>query len=87
MTIVTNSAEVVVSTPEWNPDEIVFTLGLTRAQLRVTHTALHSLLDDFGHDERDVAAVVRQVLDKLPGTSDMPTVDFTTELHRRSSAA
>jgi hypothetical protein len=32
----------------------------------VTHTALHSLLDDLGHDERDVMDVVRRVLDKLP---------------------
>jgi hypothetical protein len=48
------------------PDEIAYRLDLTPGELKVTHTALHSLLDDLGHDERDVGRVVRQVLDKLP---------------------
>ena len=48
------------------PDEIAYRLELTPGELKVTHTALHSLLDDLGHDERDVQAVVRRVLDKLP---------------------
>ena len=48
------------------PDEIAYRLELTPGELKVTHTALHSLLDDLGHDERDVEAIVRQVLDKLP---------------------
>ena len=37
------------------------------AQLKVTHTALKSLYDDLGHEERDVQGVVREVLSKLPG--------------------
>jgi hypothetical protein len=41
-------------------------LELTPAQLKITHTALRSLLDDFGHDETDVVAVIREVLSKLP---------------------
>jgi hypothetical protein len=41
-------------------------LELTPAQLKITHTALHSLLDDLGHDEADVVAIVREVLAKLP---------------------
>ena len=48
------------------PDEIAYRLELTPSELKVTHTALHSLLDDLGHDERDVMDVVRRVLDKLP---------------------
>jgi hypothetical protein len=48
------------------PDEIAYRLDLTAAQLKITWTALRSFLDDFGHDERDVAAIVRQVLEKLP---------------------
>jgi len=48
------------------PDEIAYHLDLTPGELKVTHTALHSLLDDLGHDERVVVRVVRQVLDKLP---------------------
>ena len=48
------------------PDETAFRLDLTPAQLKITHTALKSLLDDFGHEEQDVHVVIRQVLDKLP---------------------
>jgi len=48
------------------PDEIAYRLDLTPSELKVTHTALHSLLDDLGHDERDVMDIVRRVLDKLP---------------------
>ena len=69
------------------PDEIAFRLELTPAQLKVTHTALRSLLDDFGHDEGDVAAVVREVLDKLPNDSVMRALDLSTELARRRAAA
>ena len=41
-------------------------LELTPAQLKITHTALRSLLGDFGHDEPDVVRVVHEVLEKLP---------------------
>ena len=44
------------------PGEIAFRLDLTAAELKVTHTALKSLLDDFGHEEHDVQQVIRQVL-------------------------
>ncbi|MGH2918088.1 MAG: hypothetical protein ACRDLS_05725 [Solirubrobacteraceae bacterium] len=65
------------------PAEIPFRLELTPAQLKITHTALHSLLLDFGHDERDVAAVVREVLDKLPSATEMRSIDLSAELARR----
>jgi len=48
------------------PDEIAYRLDLTPSELKVTYTALHSLLDDLGHDERDVLGIVRRVIDKLP---------------------
>jgi hypothetical protein len=48
------------------PDEIAYRLDLTPAQLKITWAALKSFSDDFGHDERDVHAVIRQVLEKLP---------------------
>ena len=47
-------------------DEVAFTLALTEAELKLTYTALHSLLDDFGHDEHELAEIVKGVLDKLP---------------------
>jgi hypothetical protein len=48
------------------PDEIAYRLDLTPGELKITHTALHSLLDDLGHEEQDVIKIVRAVLDKLP---------------------
>jgi hypothetical protein len=57
-------------------------LELTPAQLKITHTALHSLLDDFGHEESDVQQVIREVLDKLPDTHAMRAVRLDDELER-----
>lgn len=48
------------------PDETAYRLDLTAAQLKITWTALKSLLDDFGHEEPDVHRLVHEVLDKLP---------------------
>jgi hypothetical protein len=58
------------------PDEIAFRLDLTPAQLKITHTALKSLLDDFGHEEQDVHEVIRQVLDKLPEERAIRAIDL-----------
>ena len=49
-----------------NSDEVNYHLELTPAQLKITHTALKSLLDDFGHEEHDVLRVIHEVLAKLP---------------------
>ena len=54
------------------PDDIAYRLELTPAQLKVTFTALKSFLDDFGHDEPDVRAAVREVLEKLPDEHSDP---------------
>jgi len=53
-------------TPLIGPDETAFRVELTPAQLKITYTALKSLLDDFGHDEPEVHRVIREVIDKLP---------------------
>ena len=58
------------------PDDIAYRLELTPAQLKITHTALHSLLDDLGHDEADVKAIVRAVLDKLPDEHSIRAIDL-----------
>ena len=68
------------------PRETAFRLELTPAQLKITHTALHALLDGFGHDERDVSRVVREVLAKLPSDTDMRAVDLSAELARLRAA-
>ena len=41
-------------------------LELTPEELKITHTALRSLLDDFGHEESEIQRVIRSVLEKLP---------------------
>jgi hypothetical protein len=46
--------------------DVHFHLELTPEQLKITHTALHSLLDDFGHEEADVHRIIHEVLEKLP---------------------
>jgi hypothetical protein len=53
-------------TPLIGPDDTAYRLELTPAQLKITYTALKSLMDDFGHEEPDVHRVIREVLDKLP---------------------
>ena len=58
------------------PDEVAFRLDLTPGQLKIVHTALRSLLDDLGHDERDVQDIVRQVLDKLPDEHSIRAIDI-----------
>ena len=62
-------------------------LELTPAQLKITFTALRSLLDDFGHEERDVMALVHEVLAKLPSEHDIRAIDLKRELARRREAA
>ena len=59
------------------PDEIAYRLELTPAQLKIPWTALHSFLDDFGHDERDVNEIVREVLNKLPDEHAIRSIDIT----------
>jgi hypothetical protein len=64
-------------------DEIAYRLDLTPAQLKVTYMALKSFLDDFGHDERDVARIVHSVIAKLPDADSIRAIDLTAELKRK----
>jgi len=64
-------------------DETAFRLELTPAQLKVTHSALRSMLADFGHDEPDVHRVIREVLAKLPDDPSIRAIDLAAELRRR----
>jgi hypothetical protein len=43
------------------------TIELTDEELRLVHEALHSFLDDFGHEETDVLRAVKALIAKLPG--------------------
>ena len=42
------------------------TLELTDDELELLRSALHSYLDDFGHDEADVLRRIKELLAKLP---------------------
>jgi hypothetical protein len=64
-----------------------FHLELTPAQMKITHAALRSMLDDFGHEERDVGRLIRGVLAKFPDAETVRAIDLTPELSRRSAAA
>ena len=64
------------------PGEIVFRLDLTAAQLKLTHTALRALLDGYGHEEQDIIAVIRTVLDKLPDEHSIRAIDLRHEAAR-----
>ena len=44
------------------------TIELTEEELRLLHAALHSYLDDFGHDEADVLRDLKALIAKLPRT-------------------
>ena len=70
----------------WDPERIAFTLELTPAELKVTYAALRSMLDDFGHDERDVLGVVRRVIAKLPDEHSIRAIDLRAELKHVSSS-
>jgi hypothetical protein len=57
-------------------------LELTPAQLKITYSALHSLLDDFGHEESDVIRVIHEVLAKLPDEHAVRAIRLDQELER-----
>ena len=44
------------------------TIELTDDELKLLTSALHSFLDDFGHEEADVVRRIREILAKLPAS-------------------
>jgi hypothetical protein len=61
------------------PDDVAYRLDLTPAQLKITWTALKSYADDFGHDEREVQAIAREVLAKLPDEHAIRSIDIARD--------
>jgi hypothetical protein len=47
----------------------VHTIELTDEELRLVRAAVHSYLEDFGHEEADILRALKQLLAKLPDTS------------------
>ena len=62
-------------------------LELSPAQLKITHTALRSLLDDFGHDEPDVVRVIHEVLEKLPDEHAVRAIQLDRAVERQLSSS
>jgi hypothetical protein len=71
---------------EGDSDEFHYHLELTPAQLKITHTALKSLLDDFGREEHDVVQVIHEVLDKLPDEHSIRAISLDQELKREEGS-
>ena len=42
------------------------TLELNERELRLLRAALHSYLDDFGHEEADVLRQIKELIARLP---------------------
>ena len=42
------------------------TLELSDDEARLLHAALHSYLDDFGHEEADVLRRIKELIARLP---------------------
>ena len=42
------------------------TIEITEEELTLVRAALHSYLDDFGHEEADVLRRIKEILAKLP---------------------
>jgi hypothetical protein len=66
-------------------EQIGYRVEFTPAQLKVVHTALKSLLDDFGHDEADVTRIIHEVLDKLPDEHSIRAINLDEELRANGS--
>jgi hypothetical protein len=68
--------------PQGPPTQFHYHLELTPAQLKLTFTALHSLRDDFGHEQSDVLRVIHEVLEKLPDEHAIRAIQLDHELER-----
>jgi hypothetical protein len=63
-------------------DDVTYRLELTGPELKMTWTALRSMLNDFGHDEPEVHRVVRDVLAKLPPAEEIKLIDMREAFRR-----
>ena len=65
-------------------ESINYHLELTPAQLKITHTALRGLLDDFGHDEHQIQKIIHEVLAKLPDEHAIRAIQLDVEVEPKS---
>jgi hypothetical protein len=69
------------------PDGEPTPLTVDAAEMKVTYTALHSMLDDSRREQADDRAHLRALLDRLPGEHDIRAIDLDTELARRQGGS
>ncbi len=55
------------------------TIELTDQELRLLQNALHTYLDDFGHEEADVLREVKALIEKLHPSSERAGAVGSTE--------
>jgi hypothetical protein len=67
-------------------ESIHYHLELTPEQLKITHTALRSLLDDFGHEESNIVGLIREVLAKLPDEHAIRAIRIGAEAEAEAGA-
>jgi hypothetical protein len=60
---------------------------LTPAELKLTHTALRSLLADLRHDDHELLDIVRGTLAKLPPAEEIAAIRLDPGRHRRTAPA
>ena len=65
-------------------ESINYHLELTPAQLKITHTALRGLLDDFGHDEHQIQKIIHEVLAKLPDEHAIRAIQLDVKVEPKS---
>jgi hypothetical protein len=65
------------------PDDEHVPLDLDPADMKVTFSALHSLLEDSRRDQKEDRAHLRALLERLPGAHDIRVIDLDAELDRR----
>ena len=60
-------AREVLAGLEGDPDEFgVVSVALTPGQLKITHTAVHLLLDDLQREQADEIEILQRIIEKLP---------------------
>jgi hypothetical protein len=64
------------------PDEERTPLDLDAAAMKVTYSALHSLLEDSRRTQQDEREHLRGLLARLPGEHDIRAIDLDAELRR-----
>jgi hypothetical protein len=60
------------------PDDVAYTLDLTPKQLKILHSALRAMRDDFGHDQPEVHRIIHELLAKLPDEASIRAIDISS---------